>query len=235
MRKYETVPHPFIFEPPTISKQVYPPNENFTFNLILIGKAIDYVPYFIYAIDEMGKYGLGKNRGKLELVSIKQDRQIIYDGKDKKIKSGIKTKELGLLDHKKPINKLKIKFLTPFRIIYQSKVVQSLDFHILIRSLLRRIGLLSYFHSDQPYKINFTDLISKAEKVHISQSNLSYQKQSRYSTRQHQRIPIEGMIGEITYEGNLTPFIPYLKIGEMVHIGKGTVFGLGKYKMEAIR
>jgi hypothetical protein len=43
---------------------------------------------------------------------------------------------------------------------------------------------------------------------------------------------MEGFIGEVIYEGNLTPFYPYLKAGEILHIGKGTAFGLGKYVME---
>lgn len=234
MRKYETIPRPFIFEPPPTNKNEYKTGENFIFNLRLIGKAIDYLPYFIYALDEMGKNGLGKNRGKLELISIKQGTRIIYDGKDNKIKGDIKLQELQLTHPKNQINKIKIKFLTPYRIIYEGKEAQHLAFHILIRSLLRRIGLLSYFHSDKPYDINFTDLIAKAQKVRTLQTNLTFHGQSRYSTKQHQRIPMQGMIGEVTYQGNLTNFIPYLKIGEMVHIGKGTVFGMGKYKMEVM-
>ncbi|MCX8014624.1 MAG: CRISPR system precrRNA processing endoribonuclease RAMP protein Cas6, partial [candidate division WOR-3 bacterium] len=234
MRKYESIPRPFIFEPALNNKQVYLQDEKFAFKLTLIGKAIDYLPYFIYALDEMGKNGLGKNRGKLELISVKQGSRTIYDGKDKKIKNEIKPKQLKLTNAKKPVSKIKIKFLTPFRIIYEGKVVQHLDFHILIRSLLRRIGLLSYFHSDTPYDIDFTNLISKAGEVRILHSDLTLQDQYRYSTRQHQRIPIQGMIGEITYQGNLTDFIPYLKIGEMLHIGKGTVFGMGKYNLEVM-
>ncbi len=235
MRKYETVPRPFIFEPPVKNKQEYQQGEKFTFALTLIGKAIDYLPYFIYALDEMGKNGLGRNRGKLELLSVKQGKQIIYDGEHKKIKGQIKIKELAINKPRKPVNAIRIKFLTPFRIVYEGKVAQSLDFHILIRSLLRRIGLLSYFHSDEPYGIDFTNLISKAEKVRTLHSDLRLQDQFRFSTRQHRRIPSAGMIGEITYQGDLTDFIPYLKIGEMVHLGKGTVFGMGKYKLEVIK
>ncbi|MEO0076464.1 MAG: CRISPR system precrRNA processing endoribonuclease RAMP protein Cas6 [candidate division WOR-3 bacterium] len=235
MRKYETVPRPFIFDPPANDKQEYQQGEKFTFGLTLIGKAIDYLPYFIYALDEMGKNGLGRNRGKLELVTIKQGNRAIYDGIDKKIKNDVKIKELKLTHPKRPIEKIKIKFVTPFRIVYEGKVVQSLDFHILIRSLLRRIGLLSYFHSDKPYDIDFTNLIAKAEKIKTIHSDLRLQDQFRFSTRQHRRIPTSGMIGEITYQGDLTNFIPFLKIGEIIHIGKGTVFGMGKYKLEVMK
>jgi len=40
-----------------------------------------------------------------------------------------------------------------------------------------------------------------------------------------------GFLGEITFEGELTEFLPFLKLGEYLHIGKGTVYGLGKYEI----
>ena len=41
-----------------------------------------------------------------------------------------------------------------------------------------------------------------------------------------------GLIGEATYRGNITPFLPLLQAGAILHIGKGTSFGLGKYEMQ---
>lgn len=234
MRKYENIPHPFIFEPPINNKREYKKDANFSFNLIIIGKAIDYLPYFIYALEEMGNNGLGENRGKLQLISVSQGRNIIYNGQDKTLKSDVKRQQLNIRTAFKPVNKITIKFQTPFRIRYQGKLAQSLDFHILIRNLIRRIGLLSYFYSDTPFKIDFNSIIKRAEKIRTQNSVLNYQDLSRYSTRQEQRIPMGGYLGEITYQGNLTEFIPYLKIGEMVHLGKGTVFGLGKFKIKRL-
>ncbi|MCM8762553.1 MAG: CRISPR system precrRNA processing endoribonuclease RAMP protein Cas6 [Candidatus Omnitrophica bacterium] len=38
-----------------------------------------------------------------------------------------------------------------------------------------------------------------------------------------------GFTGTITYKGNLKEFLPFIKLGEIIHIGKNTSFGLGKY------
>jgi hypothetical protein len=43
MRKYKSAPHPFIIEPPTGQRRGYTPEDELTFGLTLIGRAIDSV------------------------------------------------------------------------------------------------------------------------------------------------------------------------------------------------
>jgi hypothetical protein len=70
MRKYKSAPHPFVIEPPPEKRMGYKPGDEIRFGLILIGRAIDYMPYFIYTFDELGRTGIGKGRGKYELISV---------------------------------------------------------------------------------------------------------------------------------------------------------------------
>ncbi len=44
-------------------------------------------------------------------------------------------------------------------------------------------------------------------------------------------MSLGGVLGTVTYEGNNSEFIPFLKLGEFIHIGKGTSFGLGRYEI----
>ena len=37
-------------------------------------------------------------------------------------------------------------------------------------------------------------------------------------------------MGEITYKGELKKFWPYIRLGEYMHVGKGSRFGLGRYR-----
>ncbi|HHT9115187.1 MAG TPA: CRISPR system precrRNA processing endoribonuclease RAMP protein Cas6 [Candidatus Wunengus californicus] len=86
LRLYPKVPHPFIIEPPVDEKQTFEPGETFSFHLILIGNAIDYLPYFIYTFTELGKQGIGQGRGTYDLLHVEgiglEDEAIqIYNSK----------------------------------------------------------------------------------------------------------------------------------------------------------
>ncbi len=75
-------------------------------------------------------------------------------------------------------------------------------------------------------------LIQESEKVAIEKNSLRWWDWERYSSRQGVKMKMGGMVGEITYRGRLKPFFPILKAGEMLHVGKGTSFGLGRYKIQ---
>lgn len=44
-------------------------------------------------------------------------------------------------------------------------------------------------------------------------------------------MKLGGFLGEVIFAGNFGLFWPYLSLGEYVHVGKGSSFGLGKYEI----
>ena len=75
-------------------------------------------------------------------------------------------------------------------------------------------------------------MIKKAEGVRVGTSNLHWYDWERYSGRQERKINMGGFVGDITFEGVIEPFMPLIKAGEVLHAGKGTTFGLGRYEVE---
>lgn len=216
MHKYEKIPHPFIFEPPNEKKNTFLPEEKIQFNVILIGKAISYAPYFIFTIKELGQTGIGKGKGKFNLLSVLPTEE----------------KVVSLTNNIESASFLTLKILTPIRIKYNRSLIDTLEFHIIIRSIIRRLTLLYYFHCKKELlQVDAKSLIEKSENVRIVSNNTHWYDWERYSTRQGTRMKLGGVIGEITYKGDITPFMPYLRAGEILHIGKGTSFGLGKYQI----
>ncbi|GAB5046633.1 hypothetical protein TdN_10250 [Thermodesulfovibrio sp. TK110] len=80
-------------------------------------------------------------------------------------------------------------------------------------------------------KIPAKEFINKALEVKVKDSKLRWFDWERYSYRQNRRMILGGLIGTITFEGNIGPFLSILKAGEIFHCGKNTSFGLGKYRI----
>ena len=241
LRKHNVAPHPFIFEPPLTPKYCFEPGEHLDIQLVLIGNSIDYLPYFIYAFEKFGKTGIGRKRGKFHVdrviatspEGLKDDISLIYDKTSKEYRPAKNTIHWSALLANPPPTQLTLSFSTPVRLKYKGKLVNKLDFHILFRNLLRRISLLSYYHCG--YKLDdthFRDLINKAKKINTIKNELQWKDWSRWSNRQKTKMKLGGLVGEITYEGDLLPFWPYIRLGEYVHVGKGSSFGLGKYEVK---
>ena len=252
LRKYPHAPHPFVIEPPLDSATIYEPGTSLTFGLVLIGKAIDYLPYFVYAFEELGRLGLGRDRGTYRLAEVRGEAvsggetiwRTIYASDQKVLTNGflIRTGRdlFNAHDHDHDPahvhghahdHEVTLHLLTPMRLRFDEALVNHLDFHVLIRNLLRRLSALSYFHCGQRFTFNFKELIATAQKVKAEKVELGWVDWTRYSNRQKRKIQMGGLIGQVTYNGPLAEFLPFLRLGELVHIGKGAVFGLGKYQM----
>jgi hypothetical protein len=52
-----------------------------------------------------------------------------------------------------------------------------------------------------------------------------------FSSRLGRHTPIGGLVGEITFCGELGPFLPYIVWGQFTHIGKDTTKGNGWYEI----
>ncbi len=237
MRRYPFAPHPFVITPPLEEKRDYLPGEVLCFELLLIGKAIDFLPYFIYTFDELGRRGIGKGNGRyrLEEVRVFHPRvkgRLIYSFRDKILHSDFSVIGVNdLYSFNSTPSVMKFKFLTPTRLKYDERLTSDLQFHVLMRNLLRRISLLSYFHCNEDLVLDFKGLIEEARRISLLRSELRWFDWERFSSRQSTRMYMGGFVGEVIFEGDFSRFIPFLLLGEYIHVGKGTSFGLGKYKI----
>jgi len=245
MRKYERAPHPFVIDPPLETRQFYKPNDSLSFGLTLIGKAVDYLPYFIYAFERMGvRNGIGKGRrfggGRFEVenvgwVDAGGTEQQVYDGKKKVLSNSFKPLTINdLLGPASTTNghSVTVNYLTPTRITFDHQLHTYPEFHVVIRNLLRRLSNLAYFHCGQELNLDFKGLIESAKQVETRDGQVHWRDWERYSARQDTKMKMGGFVGKVQYAGELREFVALLKLGERVHVGKATGFGLGRYEVE---
>ncbi|MBC8232906.1 CRISPR system precrRNA processing endoribonuclease RAMP protein Cas6, partial [bacterium] len=65
--------------------------------------------------------------------------------------------------------------------------------------------------------------------------SLNWKTWWRYSGRQKQRMNWGGLVGELDFVGELSEFLPYIRLGEYVHVGKSATFGLGQYQLKRMK
>lgn len=242
LRNYENIPRPFLFEPPLDAKREYKPGEKLSFDLLLIGKAIQHLPFFIVTFKEMGAVGLGYGRRpfileKIISKSINEQEKVVYFGDSNTVNnvdfsySGNDIIKRASYRTDSTISKVKIDFFTPIRLKDKGELVRKPVFHTLFRQAMRRISSLSYFHNGEFLEADYAGLTKKSKNVCLIEDYTYWQEWERYSRRQRKRMSMGGLLGSVVYEGNLTEFLPWLFIGEEVHVGKNSVFGLGKYRI----
>lgn len=90
---------------------------------------------------------------------------------------------------------------------------------------------LAGVHCGTPVHLDARALLAGTSEVRVVASDLRWHDWERYSARQQTRMALGGFVGRITFAGPLGPWVPLLKLGEVLHVGKGTAFGLGKYRL----
>lgn len=239
--KNKEVPRPYVFEPPEETKLEYAPGERMRFGFTVVGRAADYMPYFVFAFSKMGEEGVGRLRARYELEDISAGNPLagtqeqIFDGEvARNRKLPTVWEDAVSVAEKLDGERLKLKFLTPAFVKFKGDVSpEAPPFAALVQNLLIRIPMLSAMHCDNVWQEDFKGLVSKAAEVETARDDTTWVSFRRYSSFKKKTEPLEGIVGRAEYAGPLTEFLPLLVMGQFTHLGKRAVFGLGRYRIEA--
>lgn len=236
-KRFQQAPRPYVFEVP----MVYDGAETLELGLVLVGKASDFLPYFVYVVQATGTQGLGRARVPYRLLSVTDGGQaehpLLFQAESGMVRDQVQGITLADMRHPDDaqVQHITLEFLTPLRIkkygSYQGSGAR-LEFATLLDLLLGRLEALSLFHCAATWAPH-TALRDAARQVWVVDKHLAFQPLERYSNRQHQKLPLHGIVGRISFTGELGPFLPLLRLGEYVHLGAGTAFGLGQYRLVA--
>lgn len=277
LRRYASAPHPFVLNLDTHPLGVQERGSVFSFGVTLIGRASDFLPYFVYTFQRMGELGIGKGRGTFEVRRVLAldgrgaDAEEIYGGGDLRLPTGL----LGLgealaalgtvggegrpgpagptgrpgpegVTPSEPAgeagsggvgcwggdaSELWVTFDTPTRFIRQGELCREPRFDLLVGNLLRRLENLVRFHCGGEGDWVYGSLLEDAPGVELVADETRWHDWERYSNRQDRRMKLGGLVGRVAYRGRLEPFLPLLALGGWVNVGKGTTFGLGRYRL----
>lgn len=194
----------------------------YDFSIYLFDDIIPKLPYIVSALIQMiTKIGFGKDRNTYnEFDMLVNDISIFKNNKI--VLPKVYEKEFKI-DTFSP--DILVRFVTPLRLKKYNRFIRSEELEIedLINSIYQRKQKLQ---NKELKKVDFkpTGKIIKKE--------LKFLDISRYSNRQQTKLKIGGLVGEIEIKDIDEKIYRLLKLGEIIGVGKQTVFGLGKIRVE---
>ncbi len=248
------VPRPYTIQPPLEAKTDYAPGEALTFGLTMFARALNLFPYVVLAVQRLERDGLGKrvaaNGGRRGTFRVRQvwaenpltgeRREVLRQGEtmvqvpDVPITNDqIVNYQWSMADSQLRIEhcKLTIELLTPLRLIDNTKLVQRIAFRPFIQRLHGRLKQLSAEYSDTPLTFDLRQVMAQAEAVRVARDETRWVELESYSTRLNRATPLGGLMGRVTFEGDLEPFWNWLVWGQYAHVGKDAVKGNGWYQI----
>lgn len=227
-------PHPYVLRPPATEEREFAAGERFSFEILLFGDAIRYRPQIVYAVTTMGETGLGKqDGGRFTVTLVTAAGRTVFDGERRALAMEDTSQPLRFGASEPGIRRLRLHLLTPLRLKSDNQFARELPFAVVARAAMRRVAALENHHGDGEPAVDYRQLARQAEEVEIIEDRTSWKEISRYSNRQKCAMQMGGLVGSILYQGDLAPFLPFLRYCEVAHLGKQTTFGHGRIRLEA--
>ena len=234
----DRAPHPVLVYPVELGKSVTRKGGTYTMGLTVFGDKRDYLPYYVYAVSRLGKIGLGKARGKFRITSVQEihfprgKKEIYYPGKETLALEGQGVSIHAILAKKARHSRVTLKTLTPLRLKVGRKLIKNPEPAQIIKSALFRLRVLSSLYSDETLDLlKDLDFKSLLRNVTMESANFAWWEVSRYSKRQETSMKLGGAMGSLTLSGDLKKVLSFLRVGQWIHVGKNTGFGLGRFEL----
>lgn len=214
------------------------PGEPLAVGLTLIGDSIDFLPYWIYAFQRAGELGLGRGRGRFALSEVAQETALGSDTWRPIWQPGAAhctLLELAAVALPEPPAAATIELPTPLRIKRRGDWVDAAGFtageffYHLCRRLDRLDGLFGAVEAPAGYWTTHRAFI---QGLPAAATEVHWHDWTRYSSRQQQHMKLGGLMGRFRVPDAALPELwPLLWLGQYVHLGKNTSFGLGAYRV----
>ena len=209
------------------------------FGFTVVGRAAEYMPYFIYAFSKMGEVGIGRRRARYELERVEAEnplsgrREEIFDGemvKNRRLPNI--WEDAASAAEKMDGERVSMEFLTPTFVKYKGKVCRRCAaFRGAGAELPDPHPMLSAIHCGEVWQEDFKALVARAGEVETTSDETTWVSFRRYSSFRKKSETLEGVVGRVEYAGPVEEFLPLLHIGQLTHAGKRAVFGLGRYRL----
>ncbi len=242
------VPRPYALRGIGCGPLTYAAGQTLEFGLATFGRALSYFPYTVLGVEEMGRLGIGARRaGAFRLEEIWAENPLLgrqeavyarshgatVRGPDLPVDAVQVMEEARSLAERGARSGLRVELLSPVRLIDDGKLVkpETLSFRPFLGRLLERISALWTRYGEGAPPCNARALLHQAGAVRVTETALVWRELFRASGRHGRMLPMSGLTGAFTLEGELEPFLPWLVWGSLIQVGKDAAMGNGQFRL----
>lgn len=204
----------------------------FYFYLILFGDSIAFFNQYLQAFYQLGMLGLGKYHGRFQITEVcnaKGERIVSRREVDMSryristVNDYVRERKAQLIGGQKSWT---LRFLTPLCMKHRQTFLREFDGEALVKGAARRLQMLNYYIGEEAAAPELDGY------PQIVRQTIRQEYVKRYSGTQDSRMTLKGITGEAVFERIAEDCLDYLIAGELIHMGKNTSFGFGKYMIE---
>ena len=211
-------PRPFVFRAADLDGRVVSPGEEFHFGLNVFDVRNPALDLYVETFREMALEGIGIGRGRAELLDA----------------AGRSPTFLSLLPPLESVASIRVQFVTPTELKSGDGLVESPEFAALFARARDRVSMLGALYGEGPLPVDFAELGRLATHVRMTHCEIHAANATRRSTRTGQVHSLSGFVGEAAYEGELAPFVPYLRAAAITGVGRQTTWGKGEIAVYSV-
>ena len=237
-RRYRRMPVPFVLRVPfgPSSPRDLRPGQPLEFEMVLVGRANAGLPYYVLAMSELGRAGLGASAHRFCLEKVEawtpEGFVRVYEAGSSVVRTDVPVFPLSALVQRFVVlhpGVLAVRFVTPVRLDLGGDLVYPVGFAHLVRGLVQRWRALAACYGGL-VEPDFP--LDEAERAATVRDRTRWVDLKRYSSRQRAEMRIGGAVGTVVYEGaDFQVFGPLLAFGEWLGVGKLTSMGLGRIEV----
>lgn len=258
LQKFSQIPAPYMIHPPAWGEKTYHTGETLQFDMTLIGRARQHLPLIIYAWQRAFTHRVGHGTAQLHAVAhiagndskvTEQDNDMtanatpnttpnieLYDASKQSLRAypiHELTQPIELILPSHTPSQYTLHWETPLRLQNNGKALppKELNAATLLKAIARRAHLLLEFHAEHTLVQDFGALIGQMEPITETKAMI-WQDWTRHSSRQNTLMKMGGVKGTWQLHQVSPAWANLLHIGQHLHVGKETTFGMGRYRIQ---
>ena len=241
------LPRPFVFRARALDGRTLATGESFHFDVHIFSLDRGIVAGFLRAFAALASEGLGSNRGRAELITVRtipaggaparvifEHARGAFEDAHEALPPDLVPASIGLAIALSPSNRIAVDFLAPTELKHRQEIAGRPEFPILFARIRDRIATLRRLYGPGPLEVDFREIGERAATVRMTRCDIRHVPVERRSTRTGQVHPIGGFVGTAEYEGELGEFLPWLEAACWTGVGRQAVWGKGEIAIRTI-